>query len=136
MFTISIYFCIVGKFAFHFQWISLRLGLDENNIVIYGFTWRNPTEDFKSSPYVLYTEQVCIRFDSWSLIQSMRCNTSIKIKEIRIENVNICIEKCSHKVDDHDKENGNGSCSRSSNKKANTSMKIKPGRSLAKHHIQ
>lgn len=93
--THSLYIYIfTGKFAFHFKWVSLRLGLDENNIVFNGLTWKNPTNDFKNSSYILYIEQICIRFDFYSLIQSIRYNTSIKIKEIRIENVIICIEKC------------------------------------------
>ena len=86
--------------------MSLRLGLDENNLVFYGLTWKNPTNDFKNSPYILYIEQICIRFDSWSFLQSIRYNhESIKIKEIRIENVNICIEKCNDKKNNaHDND--------------------------------
>jgi len=127
-YTTSILVC-PGQFAFHFHWISLRLGLDENNIVIYGLTWRNPTDDFKSSPYVLFIEQICIRFDCWSLIQSIRWNKSIRIKEIRIENVNIYIEKCSHKKDDDKKDAHMKADDNGSSGKNDTKMKIKAGKS-------
>ena len=86
-----------GKFAFYFDWIALRCGLDSNSIVFHGVTWRNPVL-FKNTPYLLRIDEISIVVDIMSIYTAVRYNTSIRIKEIRFSKVTLYIEKLSERA--------------------------------------
>jgi len=61
-----------GGFLMYFDWISLRIGYDHNEIVVHGFEWRNPPKyQVERSRYFLYASKVSLHFDLQSLIDSV-----------------------------------------------------------------
>lgn len=83
-----------GKFNFHFEWISLRVGLDCNMLVIHGLEWRNPPM-FKNTPYLLRIDEISFVVDPVSVYNAIKSNAAIKIQEIRFNKVALYIEKLS-----------------------------------------
>jgi hypothetical protein len=81
-----------GKFAFHIDWIALRLGLDQNMVVVSGFEWRNPVV-FKNTPYLLRIGEISVVVDAMSLYGAIMKNAPIKVKEIRVNRVTLYLEK-------------------------------------------
>lgn len=81
-----------GKFNFHFEWISLRVGLDQNMLVIHGLEWRNPPM-FKHTPYLLRIDEISFVFDPISVYNAIKNKTAIKIHEIRFNKVALYMEK-------------------------------------------
>lgn len=83
-----------GKFGFHVDWIGLRLGLDQNMVVVHGFEWRNPVV-FKNTPYLLRIDEISIIVDALSLYRAFMQNKAIRVKEIRFNKVTLYLEKLS-----------------------------------------
>lgn len=83
-----------GQFAFHFEWIALRLGLDQNMVVVHGAEWRNPGA-FRNTPYLLRIDEASVVFDVMSIYSAVTSNTPIRIKEIRFNTVKLHLEKLS-----------------------------------------
>jgi hypothetical protein len=81
-----------GKFAFHIDWIALRLGLDQNMVVVSGFEWRNPVV-FKNTPYLLRIGEISVVVDAMSIYGAIMKNAPIKVKEIRVNRVTLYLEK-------------------------------------------
>lgn len=81
-----------GKFAFYFEWISLRCGLDQNMIVLYGVEWRNPAQ-FNNTPYLLRIDELSVVIDVASLWGALHHRNAIKVNEIRFNKVNFYMEK-------------------------------------------
>mmetsp|Transcript_55096 Transcript_55096/g.108809 ORF Transcript_55096/g.108809 Transcript_55096/m.108809 type:complete len:824 (+) Transcript_55096:48-2519(+) len=91
-----------GKFAFHFEWIALRLGLDQNMIVIKGIEWRNPPM-FRNTPYLLRIDEVSFTVDAMSVYNAFtsKGKEAIRVNEIRFNKVYLHIEKLAAKIDKH-----------------------------------
>lgn len=75
-----------------FSWISLRLGLDESEIVLKNFIWYN-TPVFKESPYFVKIKRMCIRFDPASIYPAITRNDPIQISDIEINGVTAYVER-------------------------------------------
>lgn len=90
-----------GKFDLNFSWIALRLGLDQNQILISQLIWKNPS-NFLSTPYFFKIEDISITFDFLSVFRSILMGNkkvSIKIEEIKIGDIKVYIEKTQNKED-------------------------------------
>lgn len=74
------------------KWLSLRLGLDESEIVLKDFTWHNPPV-FKESQYFVKIKRMCIRFDPASIYPALTRNTPIHISDIEISGVTAYVER-------------------------------------------
>ena len=74
------------------KWLSLRLGLDESEIVLKDFVWHNPPV-FKESPFFVKIKRMCIRFDPSSIYPALTSNTPIHISDIEISGVNAYVER-------------------------------------------
>jgi hypothetical protein len=89
-----------GQYSFHFDWISLRVGFDQFNLVVHGLEWRNPSQQqaFCNSPYLLRVDEINVVLSSYSsLYSSIRHKTPIKIRQIRIEGLTLNIERSTAK---------------------------------------
>jgi hypothetical protein len=82
----------MGIYAFHFDWVSLRVGLDQNMVVLHGFRWDNPAL-FKKTPYLLRINEVCLIIDAMSVYGAIIHGKSIKIPSIRIDQADIFVER-------------------------------------------
>jgi hypothetical protein len=87
-----------GKFNFHFDWIALRLGLDQNMLVLSGVEWRNPP-GFKHTPYLLRISEISFVVDAMSVYRAIKNNEAIRVKEIRFNKVVLHMEKLAGKVE-------------------------------------
>lgn len=81
-----------GGYNMAFKWLSLRLGLDESEIVLNNFVWHN-TPVFKDSPYFVKIHRMCIRFDPSSIYPAIMRNTPISITDIEISGVTAYVER-------------------------------------------
>jgi len=89
-----------GQYSFHFDWISLRVGFDQFNLVVHGLEWRNPSQQqaFRNTPYLLRVDEINVVLSSYSsLYSSIRHKTPIKIRQIRIEGLTLNIERSTAK---------------------------------------
>jgi len=82
----------LGIYAFHFDWVSLRVGLDQNMVVLHGFRWDNPPL-FKKTPYLLRINEVSLVIDAMSVYGAIIHGKSIKIPSIRIDQADIFVER-------------------------------------------
>ena len=82
----------IGIYAFHFDWVSLRVGLDQNMVVLHGFRWDNPAL-FKKTPYLLRINEVSLVIDAMSVYGAIVHGKSIKIPSIRIDQADIFVER-------------------------------------------
>lgn len=82
----------MGIYAFHFDWVSLRVGLDQNMVVLHGFRWDNPAL-FKKTPYLLRINEVSLVVDAMSVYGAIVHGKSIKIPSIRIDQADIFVER-------------------------------------------
>jgi len=84
-----------GQYRFHFEWISLRMGFDQFNLVVHGLEWRNPSQwPFYNTPYLLRVDEINVVLSSYScLYNSIRHKIPIKLRQIRIEGLNLNIER-------------------------------------------
>eukprot|EP01038_Epipyxis_sp_PR26KG_P015046 gene15046-20245_t len=88
------------KFNISIGWISLRLGLDHNEIVIADILWKNTTR-FDKSPYFIRIKEISIVIDIWSIYPALFSKNnndeliekSVIIEEIKIDYVDIHVEK-------------------------------------------
>jgi hypothetical protein len=88
-----------GKFNLHFNWVAFRLGLDCNEIIIHGLTWRNPAQ-YHHTPYLLNIDEISFRVNISSVIRAIRDKKkySIRIGEIRLNKSRIHMEKAPYNV--------------------------------------
>lgn len=88
-----------GKFDIHIGWIGLRLGLDKNQIIVSGFTWKNGPA-FKASPFFVSIKEVAITISTEFIIRTLwarKVEDSIVIDEVAVDGVHVYIEKTSKK---------------------------------------
>jgi hypothetical protein len=81
-----------GGYAMEFRWLSFRLGLDESEIVLKDFVWKNPPT-FTKSPFFVKIKRLCIRFDPNSIYPAIMRNTPIIISDIEINGVTAYVER-------------------------------------------
>jgi hypothetical protein len=81
-----------GSYLLNFEWLSFRLGMDRNEIVIYNFVWDNP-EIFIETPCFLKVKQILIRFDINSIYNAIRYEKPIIVEAVEVDNCDIYIEK-------------------------------------------
>jgi len=86
----------IGQYAFHFDWISLRCGLDQNMLVIAGLEWRNPPM-FTNTPYFLRIQEINFVIDAMSVYRAVMFKESIKISQIKLDRAGIYLEKLSQR---------------------------------------
>jgi len=87
----------IGQYAFQFDWVSLRCGLDQNMLVVAGFEWRNPPL-FTNTPYFLRINEISFVIDSTSVYRALRDDKeSIKITQIKLDKATIYLEKLSQR---------------------------------------
>lgn len=81
-----------GKFFLEIEWISLRLGLDKNQIVVGGVSWRNPPQ-FKK-PFFLTIRELTVSFDAVSVLRAVRSggSSAIHVHEITLDKANVHLE--------------------------------------------
>lgn len=83
----------IGQYAFHFDWVSLRCGLDQNMLVIAGLEWRNPPL-FTNTPYFLRISEINFVIDSASVFRALTDEgESIKISQVKLDKATIYLEK-------------------------------------------
>ena len=84
-----------GKYDIHIGWISYRGILDRCEVVIHNIVWRNPSEHFHRSPYILHIKEVSVSIRTADLITLLRdpYNAVIKVHQVLIDTVEIFIEK-------------------------------------------
>ena len=87
-----------GKFNIHIEWISFRLGLDWNQVVIHGIEWRNPP-GFNKTPWLLRIEEVSVAIDLLSVFKALTADASINIQSICIRDMDIHTERYTPSVD-------------------------------------
>ena len=83
-----------GKFNIHIEWISFRVGLDWNQVVIHGIEWRNPP-GFINTPWLLRIEEVSVAIDVLSVFRAITTDTSIHIQSIFVRGIDLNIERYS-----------------------------------------
>lgn len=88
-----------GAFNMSIEWISFRLGLDRNEIIIHGFKWKNP-DAFKRTPYFIGIENITMTIDMERLIEIFFHNEDkpIHIPFLAIDNLHVHIERGEKKV--------------------------------------
>lgn len=86
----------IGQYAFHFDWVSLRCGLDQNMLVIAGLEWRNPPM-FTNTPYFLRIHEINFVIDAMSVYRAIVFGESIKISQIKLDRASIYLEKLSQR---------------------------------------
>jgi hypothetical protein len=81
-----------GKFFLEIKWISLRLGLDKNQIVVSGISWRNPSQ-FKK-PFFFTIRELTVSFDAASVLRAVRSGgaSAIRVHEITLDKANVHLE--------------------------------------------
>ena len=84
-----------GKYDIHIGWISYRGIFDRNEVVIHNIVWRNPSELFHRSPYILHVKEVSVSIRTADLIALIRdpYNAVIKVHQVLIDTVEVFIEK-------------------------------------------
>jgi hypothetical protein len=87
-----------GKFNIHIEWISFRVGLDWNQVVIHGIEWRNPP-GFINTPWLLRIEEVSVAIDVLSVFRAITIDTSIHIQSIFVRGIDLNIERYSPSED-------------------------------------
>ena len=96
-----------GGFLMYFDWISLRIGFDHNEIVVHGFEWRNPPKyQVERSRYFLRIRKLSVQFDLRSLLDSILQREdavgnkhSLQVKAIEIDGLDVRIERGKRKKD-------------------------------------
>ena len=88
-----------GKYDIHIGWISYRGILDRCEVVIHNLVWRNPSEHFHRSPYILHVKEVSVSIRTADLIAMLRdpYNGVIKVHQVLIDTVEVFIEKSDSK---------------------------------------
>jgi Ca2+-binding EF-hand superfamily protein len=88
-----------GKFNIHIEWISFRVGLDWNQVVIHGIEWRNPP-GFNSGKHIflLRIVEVSLAIDVLSVYRAVTTSSSIHINSFIISGVDIHIKRHSNRV--------------------------------------
>jgi len=81
-----------GPFHFQIDWVSLRLGLDHNELFISNLRWKNPSI-FTKTPFFLNIKEVSLVFTLKSLIDAIRFNKALTIKSFVINELTVFIEK-------------------------------------------
>jgi len=83
-----------GKFNIHIKWISFRVGLDWNQVVIHGIEWRNPP-GFNSGKheFLLRIDEVSLAIDALSVYKAVTTDASIHINSFVISDVDIHIKR-------------------------------------------
>lgn len=81
-----------GAFQFEIGWIALRLGLDQNEIIITNFVWKNPPR-FKVSPFLFKVDQLLLRFSMDTLYKAITKGSSITVHYLEINRVDFYMEK-------------------------------------------
>jgi hypothetical protein len=81
-----------GAFNIHIDWIAFRLGLDQNQICIYGVEWKNP-KFFTNTPYLLRVGEITIEFAPLSILNAFFRGKAMKIPEIKLDGITMHIEK-------------------------------------------
>lgn len=94
-----------GIFGFHFDWISLRVGLDSNMLVLHGFEWRNPPE-FTNTPYFIRIEEIGFQIDAMTVYDAIMRGGSIKVRHLKLDGVELYIEKLSERSINRAQANG------------------------------
>lgn len=94
-----------GIFGFHFDWVSLRVGLDSNMLVLHGFEWRNPPE-FTHTPYFIRIDEVGFQIDAASAYDAIMHGGSIRVHHIKLDRVELYIEKLNERSIKRAQENG------------------------------
>ena len=87
-----------GKFNIHIEWISFRVGLDWNQVVIHGIEWRNPP-GFINTPWLLRIEEVSMAIDVLSVFRAITTDASVHIQSIFARGVDLHIERYSPSED-------------------------------------
>jgi hypothetical protein len=79
--------------AFHFQCrcIALRLGLDENDIVIRDFVFKNPPG--YTNPAFVHVSCMTVAFDLYSIYEAVVHGKHIRIHHVELAGVDVHIEK-------------------------------------------
>lgn len=83
-----------GAFDINIEWISLRLGFDRNEIVVHGFSFKNPP-NFDQSHDFIRIEELRVIFDIHSILRVFyHCNSNVlRINLIEIDRLTIHAEK-------------------------------------------
>lgn len=77
-----------GSFIMEFGWVSLRVGLDLNELIISDFVWKNPPGRYPHSPYFLKISSCILRFNASSVLRAIYDHReSIIIENLEIENI-------------------------------------------------
>jgi hypothetical protein len=97
-----------GGFLMFFDWISLRCGFDNNEIVISGFQWKNPHkfQNETKSKFFILIRKLTIRFDLQSLFDALLGRTDnhgnrsvLRIWSVEIDGLDVRIERGKQKKD-------------------------------------
>jgi hypothetical protein len=81
-----------GSFHFTCDWISVRLGLEHNELKIWNLCWRNPSV-FTKTPYFFKVKDISLVFNLRSLINAVRYGHELKIYTFSITGLTVFIEK-------------------------------------------
>ena len=83
-----------GPYHFSCEWISIRWGLDCNELIISGLTWHNPLV-FTKTPYFARIETIKLAFEPLSIYNSIKDGgkSLIDIHRLEISGVKAYIEK-------------------------------------------
>lgn len=91
-----------GAFQFQFDWIALRFGLDENELVVSNFVWKNPPRfirpgDKDSKDYFVRVRKLLVRFSMDTVYRAIvNGDCAIKIYYAEIDHLMVNIEKGLH----------------------------------------
>jgi len=95
-----------GKFNIHIEWISFRVGLDWNQVVIHGIEWRNPPGfNAGKHKFLLSIAEVSLAIDVLSVYRAVTTYSSIHINSFIISDVDIHIKR--HSNNNNNTLNGN-----------------------------
>lgn len=81
-----------GAFNFSIEAVSIRLGLEECEILVRNFIWKNPPQ-YSRTPYFLKVGELVLQVTSHSVIDAVRKYKAIKVDYLELKNMQCNMEK-------------------------------------------
>lgn len=82
----------ITGFAWSLELISLRLGINNMELVLAGFQWANP-DGFSKTPYFIEVRRVTVRFEPMSVYRAITDDDAINVRCFEVEGVRVFMEK-------------------------------------------
>lgn len=81
-----------GAFSFSFEAVSVRVGVEECEITVRNFLWKNPP-GFERSPHFGQVQELVVQFEGGSLVDAVLEGTAIKVDYLEVKGIHCFMEK-------------------------------------------